>query len=192
MNLLDYFTVDYPILTQSNMPSLLPFKRLVDTSVPYLRYEGWAPLDSAVTDSIWIIRELRLDGTLLTETFALQGKQEARWDQRSSYFPTPPDPGFTGTIVASGDSNTDPFSPGIGTAGSVQVIWTGLNATDATITVQTSNNATNYNDVTDFTLSPSASNQIVNFCTVTTNYIRLAYDNGSVTAGNISYIWAGE
>ena len=85
-----------------------------------------------------------------------------------------------------------PGFPGRGLRqGSIQVVWSGLDALDGVIEIEVSNDGINWNCYgtnTEVTLTPAAQNQVYEFQKFMTRFVRVKYTRNSVNAGSIS-IW---
>ncbi len=80
------------------------------------------------------------------------------------------------------------------THGSLQVVWSGLDALDATVELQVSNNNTDWNcygGAVPVTLDVAAESQVFEFREFMSRYVRLRYVRGSVTTGTITIITHG-
>ena len=75
--------------------------------------------------------------------------------------------------------------------GSLQVIWSGLDALDAVVTLDVSNDNINWNcygGVVQVTIDVASDNQVYEFQKFMSRYVRLVYQKNSVTTGQIK-IW---
>jgi len=71
----------------------------------------------------------------------------------------------------------------------VHAVWTGLDAADAVVKLQTSNDGTNWADVTGATITLAttpASSDFINYLRHGGEFIRWDYDPGTVTAGTLA------
>lgn len=102
----------------------------------------------------------------------------------------------TFTFVASANKTTEAMPIQAEYKGAIQIVSdAAVDATDATITLQTSNNNQNWVDLnldssgtTTETIDAASSSWMINLHSVVGNWIRVVYSFGTNTAGNITLI----
>lgn len=72
----------------------------------------------------------------------------------------------------------------------MQVTWTGFNAADATVKLQSSNDGSNWIDVTDSTITLNAASGTLNVVAAyaASQYVRVAFAKGTNAAGTFGVI----
>jgi hypothetical protein len=78
--------------------------------------------------------------------------------------------------------------------GSLQAIWSGLDALTGTLELEVSNDNINWNcygGVVEVTMTPAADNQIYEFQKFMSRYVRVKYTKNTVTTGTIKIVTHG-
>jgi len=109
-----------------------------DIPNPWTRYIGRSDsFLAADSDEIWQIMRVVKEGSLWTTTYANKGSFTAKWSDRATYFPAVAvSYAAYQTSLAGGDFCSDTIVGGTGLA--LQYTWSGNDAADATITIETS------------------------------------------------------
>jgi len=161
-------------LTKEDIPN--PWTRYVGRSDSFL---------AADSDNIWQIYRIVREGSIWTTTYANKGSFTANWTDRVSYFDA------VGTQYAAFAQDmdsafcTDAITVQGGLA--LQLVWTGNNASDGTITIETSVDGVCWCDYPggDFTIPMVAGCQPFDIPSTSVPFFRVCYDPGSNTAGTL-------
>lgn len=157
-----------------------------DIPNPWTRYIGRADFNALDAEARWQIQRITREGTIWTTTYANKGSYSAVWSSRTSYFPA-----VQTSYAAFGQSMAADFTSdtivNAGSGLSVQLIWTGNNAANGSILIETSVDGTcwcNYPNG-DFTIPITAGCQPFDLPGSSAPFFRINYDAGSNTTGTI-------
>jgi hypothetical protein len=166
-----------------------------DIPNPWTRYIGRADFNAADADEKWEIMRVTREGTIWTTTYALKGSRVAKWSLRTSYFPavTVSYAAYQQSMGANFYSDTITLGGGDGV--SYQLIWTGNDAADAAVLLESSVDGTCWCEVADstFTIPLTAGCKPFDLTGMAMPFYRVKYTKGTNTTGllDIAYNIAG-
>jgi len=113
------------------------------------------------------------------------------WNKRNNGEPLT----STGTITASANGNSDEIDVRGLLSGSMQFVWEDIDAFDARVILQGSNDGTNWNDFGGdgggIIMLLEDDSQVWEFKEFTTKFVRLDYTANDVTTGTLNWYFEG-
>lgn len=95
------------------------------------------------------------------------------------------------TAAAIGDFDGNTINCEHLTKGSFQVIWAGLDKMDGRFAIESSNDAINWSEETEYSVESVSGNVIYRMNDIVTNYMRVSVYNGTNTTGAYKIIFFG-
>lgn len=157
-----------------------------DIPNPWTRYTGRSDFNSSDSDPLWQICRITREGTIWTTTYANKGSSTAKWSLRTSYFPA-----VTTSYAVFGQNMGADFTSDTmvnsGSGLSVQLIWTGNNAANGAIKIETSVDGSCWCDYPNgsFTVPITAGCQPFDLPASSTPFFRVTYVKGGNTTGTM-------
>lgn len=157
-----------------------------DIPNPWTRYIGRADFNALDSEPRWQIQRITREGTIWTTTYANKGSSTAVWSSRTSYFPAV----VTSYAAFGQNMGADFTSDTIVNAGSglsLQAIWTGNNAANGAIQVETSVDGScwcNYLNGS-FTIPITAGCKPFELAGSSFPFFRVTYTKGANTTGTL-------
>lgn len=95
-------------------------------------------------------------------------------------------------VAMTANNNSDAVEALYVDAGSIQVVWATADAVDATVTMQSSHDGTNWDDIPSgaVTLDAASGSKSINLTNVNYPWIRAAFAFGSNTTGTVTTRYA--
>ena len=165
-----------------------------DTPNPWTRYTGRSDSMLALdSDKIWQICRIVKEGSIWTTTYANMGSFTAQWSLRTTYFPAvgAQYAAYQQGMGANFCSDTITANGGV----SMQLAWTGNNAADGAITIESSVDGVCWCVYPggDYTIPLTAGCKPFDLPASAMPFFRVCYTKGSNTAGllDIAYSTSG-